>query len=112
MFGLKPTRGRNPQGPDRGEGWSGMSTEHVLTRSVRDSAALLDLTCGPELGAPYFATPPGRPYASEVGADPGRLRIAFATHTPVGEKVAPECEQAVTETVRLLEAMGHLTRAG
>jgi amidase len=107
VFGLKPTRGRNPHGPDRGEGWSGMSTEHAITRSVRDSAALLDLTCGPDLGAPYFATPPRQPYSSEVGVDPGRLRIAFSTRTPAGEKVAPECEQAVAETARLLEGMGH-----
>jgi amidase len=107
MFGLKPTRGRNPHGPDRGEGWAGMSTEHAITRSVRDSAALLDLTCGPDQGAPYFAPPPGRPYTTEVGADPGRLRIAFATHTPAGEKVAPECEQTVSETARLLDGMGH-----
>ncbi len=84
-----------------------MSTEHVVTRSVRDSAALLDLTCGPDVGAPYFATPPRQPYSSEVGADPGRLRIAFATHTPAGEQVAPECEQAVAETARLLDGMGH-----
>jgi len=107
VFGLKPTRGRNPQGPDRGEGWAGMSTEHAITRSVRDSAALLDLTSGADGGAPYFATPPRQSYASEVGADPGRLHIAFATHTPAGEKVAPECEQAVAQTARLLEAMGH-----
>ena len=107
VFGLKPTRGRNPQGPDRGEGWSGMSTEHVITRSVRDSAALLDLTAGPDIGAPYFAARPGRPFLQEVGADGGRLRIAFATQTPAGEKVAPDCEQAVLRTARLLEAAGH-----
>ena len=107
VFGLKPTRGRNPQGPDRGEGWSGMSTEHAITRSVRDSAAILDLTCGPDLGAPYFAGPPRQAYSSEVGADPRRLRIAFATRTPVGEKVAPDCEQAVAEAAGLLESMGH-----
>ena len=107
VFGLKPTRGRNPLGPDRGEGWSGMSTEHAVTRSVRDSAALLDLTCGPDVGAPYFATPPRQPYSSEVGVDPGRLRIAFATHTPAGEQVAPECRQAVAETARLLDGVGH-----
>jgi amidase len=107
VFGLKPSRGRNPHGPDRGEGWAGMSTEHVVTRSVRDSAALLDLTCGPDLGAPYFATPPGQPYSSELGADPGRLRIALATRTPAGEKIAPDCERAVMETARLLEQMGH-----
>jgi len=107
LFGLKPTRGRNPSGPDRGEGWSGMGTEHVVTRSVRDSAALLDLTCGPDLGAPYFATAPHRSFSSELQVEPGRLRIAFATRTPAGEKVAPECEQAVTETARLLEGLGH-----
>jgi amidase len=107
LFGLKPTRGRNPPGPDRGEGWSGMSTEHVVTRSVRDSAALLDLTCGPDLGAPYFALPPRQSYWSELDAEPDRLRIAFATRTPAGEKVAPECEQAVAESARLLEGLGH-----
>jgi len=107
VFGLKPTRGRNPQGPDRGEGWSGMSTEHAITRSVRDSAAMLDLTCGPDLGAPYFAEPSRQAYSSEVGADPRRLRIAFATRTPGGEKVAPDCEQAVAEAAGLLESMGH-----
>jgi len=107
LFGLKPTRGRNPHGPDRGEGWSGMSTEHVITRSVRDSAAFLDATCGPDAGAPYFATPPAAPFVSEVGRDPGRLRIAFAKHTPAGERVAPECEEALAATARLLEGMGH-----
>jgi amidase len=107
VFGLKPTRGRNPAGPDRGEGWSGMGTEHVVTRSVRDSAALLDLTCGPDPGAPYFAAPPGQSYSSALEVEPVRLRIAFATHTPAGEKVAPECEQAVAESARLLEGLGH-----
>jgi len=107
VFGLKPSRGRNPHGPDRGEGWSGMSTEHVITRSVRDSAVLLDLTCGPDVGAPYFAAPPRQPYASELGASPGPLRIALATRTPAGDKIAPDCEQAVMETARLLEQMGH-----
>jgi len=107
LFGLKPTRGRNPHGPDRGEGWSGMSTEHVVTRSVRDSAVFLDATCGPDVGAPYFATPPAAPFAGEVGRDPGRLRIAFARHTPAGERIAPECDEALAEAARLLETMGH-----
>ena len=107
VFGVKPTRGRNPHGPDRGEGWAGMSTEHTITRSVRDSAALLDSTCGPDVGAPYFAAPPLRPYSSEVGAKLQPLRIALATRTPAGEKIAPECEQAVMQTARLLEEMGH-----
>src|SRR5262249_17445253 len=75
VFGLKPTRARNPQGPDRGEGWAGMSTEHVVSRSVRDSAALLDLTSGPDVGAPYYATLPRQPYVTDVGAAPGPMRI-------------------------------------
>lgn len=107
VFGLKPTRGRNPHGPDRGEGWSGMSTEHVVSRSVRDSAAILELTCGPDTGAPYFAVPPLRPFADELGVQPGSLRIAFAARTPAGEKVAGDCEQALMETARLLESLGH-----
>jgi Asp-tRNA(Asn)/Glu-tRNA(Gln) amidotransferase A subunit family amidase len=107
VFGVKPTRGRNPHGPDRGEGWAGMSTEHAITRSVRDSAVLLDSSCGSDVGAPYFAAPPLRPYASEVGAKLQPLRIALATRTPAGEKIAPECEQAVMQTARLLEEMGH-----
>ena len=107
LFGVKPTRGRNPHGPDRGEGWAGMSTEHVITRSVRDSAVLLDSTCGPDVGAPYFAASPLQPYSSEVGATLEPLRIAVATRTPAGEKIAPECEQAVMQTARLLEEMGH-----
>jgi Asp-tRNA(Asn)/Glu-tRNA(Gln) amidotransferase A subunit family amidase len=107
LFGVKPTRGRNPHGPDRGEGWAGMSTEHAITRSVRDSAVLLDSTCGPDVGAPYFAASPLQPYSSEVGATLGPLRIALATRTPAGEKIGPECEQAVMQTARLLEEMGH-----
>jgi Asp-tRNA(Asn)/Glu-tRNA(Gln) amidotransferase A subunit family amidase len=107
LFGVKPTRGRNPHGPDRGEGWAGMSTEHAITRSVRDSAVLLDSTCGPDVGAPYFAASPLQPYSSEVGATLAPLRIALATRTPAGEKIAPECEQAVMQTARLLEEMGH-----
>ena len=107
LFGVKPTRGRNPHGPDRGEGWAGMSTEHAITRSVRDSAVLLDSTCGPDVGAPYFAASPLQPYSSEVGATLEPLRIALATRTPAGEKIAPECEQAVMQTARLLEEMGH-----
>jgi Asp-tRNA(Asn)/Glu-tRNA(Gln) amidotransferase A subunit family amidase len=107
VFGLKPTRGRNPQGPDRGEGWSGMSTEHVVSRSVRDSAALLDLTCGPDRGAPYFATPPARAFLSEVGAPVGQLRIGLALRTPSGEAIDPECERAVRDAARLCESLGH-----
>jgi amidase len=107
LFGLKPTRARNPHGPDRGEGWSGMSTEHVISRSVRDSAVFLDLTCGPDVGAPYFAPPPTRPFAQEVSVVPGRMRIGLVTRTAAGETIDPECEQAVRDAAKLLEGMGH-----
>jgi amidase/6-aminohexanoate-cyclic-dimer hydrolase len=107
LFGLKPTRARNPHGPDRGEGWSGMSTEHVVARSVRDSAVLLDATSGPDLGAPYFAPPPRRPFAQEVGSAPGRLRVGLATRTPAGEAVDPECERAARQAAKLMEGLGH-----
>ena len=80
LFGLKPTRGRNPSGPDVGEGWSGMSTGHVVSRSVRDSARMLDCTHGPAPGDPYAAPPPARPFINEVGADTGQLRIALMTN--------------------------------
>jgi Asp-tRNA(Asn)/Glu-tRNA(Gln) amidotransferase A subunit family amidase len=107
LFGLKPTRARNPHGPDRGEGWSGASTEHVVSRSVRDSAAILDLTCGPDVGAPYFATPPAVPFLAAMGASGPVLRIGMVTRTAAGEGIDPECERAVRATARLLEGLGH-----
>ena len=81
LFGLKPTRGRNPLGPEYGDAVSGWATEHAVTRSVRDSAALLDATCGPALGDPYILDRPSRPFLEEVGADPGatdRVHRPFA----------------------------------
>jgi amidase len=107
LFGLKPNRARNPMGPDFGEGWSGASVGHALTRSVRDSAALLDATSGPDVGDPYWAPPPQRPYLREVGADPGRLKIAFTTDAWNGQPVDPECVAAVTEAASLCESLGH-----
>ena len=77
LVGLKPTRARNPLGPDQGEGWGGASVAHAVTRTVRDSAALLDATSGPDVGDPYWAPPPAGPLR-EVGREPGRLRIALA----------------------------------
>ena len=77
LFGLKPTRARNPLGPEYGDAVSGWAVEHVVTRTVRDSAAVLDATHGPMLGDPTVAPPPDRPFLDEVGADPGRLRIGF-----------------------------------
>ena len=107
LFGLKPTRGRNPMGPYVGEGWHGIAVEHALTRSVRDSAALLDATQGPDLGAPYVAPPPERPYADEARREPGKLRIAFTTRSLLGTKVHPDCVEAVKRAAGLCERLGH-----
>jgi amidase len=107
VFGLKPTRGRNPIGPDIGEAWHGMACDHVLTRTVRDSAAMLDATAGPDVGAPYYAPPPDRPFLEEVGADPGRLRIAYTTEPLMPAMVHADCVAAVESAARLCEALGH-----
>jgi amidase len=107
VFGLKPTRARNPIGPDRGEGWAGFSCGHVLSISVRDSAAMLDATCGPELSSLYAAPPPERPFAEEVGRDPGRLRIAFTDRSPYGDAIDPEIAAATRDVASLLAGLGH-----
>ncbi|MFQ5613800.1 MAG: amidase, partial [Anaerolineae bacterium] len=107
LFGLKPSRGRNPLGPDFGELWQGAVCDHVLTRSVRDSAAMLDATAGPDPGAPYFAPPPERPFLDEVGADPGKLRIAFTAEPYLGHSVHDDCLKGLEETVSLLQTLGH-----
>ncbi|HEY6400015.1 MAG TPA: amidase [Blastocatellia bacterium] len=107
LFGLKPTRARTPLGPAKFEGWNGLSAHHALTLSVRDSAALLDATSGPELGAPYYAPPQQRPFLMEVGADPGELRIALIADSPAGTSVAPECRKAAVEAAKLCEDLGH-----
>jgi amidase len=108
LFGLKPTRGRVSLGPDQGESWSGLVVRHVLTRSVRDSAAVLDVIAGAMPGDPYAAATPPRPFADEVGADPGALRIGVVTTVPNGMAVVdPECAATVDATATLLEALGH-----
>jgi amidase len=107
LFGLKPTRARTPMGPDLGEGWSGASAGHAVTRSVRDSAALLDATAGPDIGDPYWAPPPRGSFLAEIGVDPGRLRIALATRPLSGHAVDPECVAAATAAARLCESLGH-----
>ena len=107
LFGLKPTRARTPMGPDRGAGWGGFSVGHVVSRTVRDSAALLDATQGPEPSSPYAALAPERPYLEEVMRAPGRLRIAFSDRAPSGEAIDPEIAAAVRDTARLLESLGH-----
>jgi amidase/6-aminohexanoate-cyclic-dimer hydrolase len=108
VFGLKPTRGRVPFGPRRSEGWNGCGTQHAVSLSVRDSAALLDATAGPEAGSPYVAPPPARPFLAEVGAPPGRLRVALVTRPLSGVPVHPDCLKAVEDAGRLLEDLGHV----
>ena len=107
IFGLKPTRARNPMGPEYGDAYSGLPAEHALTRSVRDSAALLDATAGPDLGDPYWAPPPARPFIEEVGADPGKLKIAFTTKAREGVEVHPDCIRAVEDVAALCNELGH-----
>jgi amidase len=107
LVGLKPTRGRNTMAPYLGEGLGGLSTEHALTLSVRDSAALLDATAGLGAGDPYTVPPPARPFLQECGAHPGRLRIAFTTVTPNEAPVAAEYLQALQDTAQLCTALGH-----
>lgn len=107
LFGLKPTRARIPSGPDVGEGWNGMSTDHVISRTVRDSAAFLDVAAGPSPGDPYCAPPAAGPFLDEVGRDPGKLRIAFTTTPPSGAAVDPACVDAVADAARLCAKLGH-----
>ena len=107
VFGLKPTRGRTPTGPDIGDIWRGFAQEHVLTRSVRDSAAMLDAIAGSDVGAPYWAPPQQRPYLQEVTTEPGRLRIAFTSQPFLGHKVHPDCQKGLQATVHSLEQLGH-----
>jgi amidase/6-aminohexanoate-cyclic-dimer hydrolase len=107
VFGMKPTRARNPFGPDRGEGWSGFSCGHVISISVRDSAAMMDATAGPELTSIYYSPAPERPFAEEVKREPGRLSIAFTDQSPYGEAIHAEVAAAVRDVARLLERLGH-----
>jgi amidase len=107
LFGLKPSRGRTPLGPDYGEFWQGFACDHVLTRSVRDSAAALDATAGADPGAPYVAPPPARPFLEEVTTEPGRLRIGFTARPWLGQAVHDDCVAALERTVGLLRHLGH-----
>ena len=107
LVGLKPTRARNPLGPDFGDVYSGLIAEHAVTRSVRDCAALLDATAGPEVGDPYCAPAPARPFLQEVGASPGRLRIAFTTSASNGADLHPDVIAATLDAAKLCESLGH-----
>jgi len=106
LFGLKPSRGRVPLGPRRLEGAGGLATQHVLSRSVRDSAAFLDLAVAGERASP-IAAPPSGPFLAEVGRPPGRLRIALMTRAVDGTEAAPACVAAAMDAAALCAGLGH-----
>lgn len=106
LFGLKPTRGRNPMGPLVGEGWSGLATIHAVSRSVRDSALLLDCTAGPDVGAPYWAAPPGRPFVEELGRNVAGMKAAVVREAWFGVETHPDCLEAVEAAAELCRGLG------
>ncbi len=107
LFGLKPSRGRMPLGPDIAESWFGAAQSLVVSRSVRDTAAMLDATHGIDAGAPYDAPPVQTPYLDVVASDPRPLRIAFSAESPIGTDVHRENRAAVDQAATLLESLGH-----
>jgi amidase len=107
VVGLKPTRGRNSFGPHLGERWNGFSAEFMITRSVRDAAALLDVTAGPMPGDPYFAPPPAVSYAEAIREKPERLRVGVMRHAPRGLPLDPDCLASVDRTAKVLGDLGH-----
>lgn len=107
LFGMKPSRGRIPLGPPRTEGWGGMSTNGVVSRSVRDSAAMMDATHGPEPGARYGAPSPDDTYLNIAARDPKPLRIALMTSPMSGSPVDEEVAESVRAAARLCESLGH-----
>ncbi len=107
VFGLKPTRGRVPTSPYAFDRGAGLGINHVVSRSVRDSALLLDLTSAPLTGDPYVAPPPTRPYLDEVGRDPGRLRIGLQREAALPTATHSDCVRAVEQVAALCEALGH-----
>lgn len=107
LFGMKPSRGRTPMGPATTEGWNGQSTVHAVSRSVRDSAALLDATHGREVGSRYVAPDPGKSFMSALERDPKPLRIALWTTAPNGTKPDADAQAGLDATRKLLEDLGH-----
>ena len=105
LFGLKPSRGRISSGPDAGDNF--LSTNGILTRSVADSAAILDVLAGYELGDSTWAPPPAEPFAVSAAKTPGKLRIAMTTESPLGTPVDPVCVQAARDAATLLTSLGH-----
>jgi amidase len=108
LFGLKPSRGRVSMAPDAGEGWGGLSAGHVVSRSVRDSALMLDCTAGLVPGDPYTAPMPERPFLEAVARPPRQLRIALMLKDHRGAKLHPECLEAVQHAAKLCAGLGHI----
>jgi amidase len=107
VFGLKPTRGRNPLGPGYGDFLAGLETEHVLTRSVRDSAAALDATSGPYAEDPYPSPPAAGSFLAALGAPPPRLRVAVSAHPYLRARTGTACAAALRRTAALCAELGH-----
>ena len=108
VIGFKPSRGRNPHGPAAGEPWFGQVQEGVLSVSVRDTAAALDVTSGPDIGCPSAAPPPPRPFLEETSREPGKLKIAWSAEPLVREgAIGTECVDALLRTVEQLKSLGH-----
>lgn len=107
VFGLKPTRGRNPLGPHYGDVFSGLVSEHVLTMSVRDSAAVLDATSAPDVGDPYIAPTPSRTFLEETSLEPKPLKIAFSEKTLLGTELHLDCRNALKDAANLCSNLGH-----
>ena len=112
LFGFKPTRARLPDGPYAGEGWAGMSIDGFLTRSVRDTATMLDACMGPDLGAPYVAPPLHKSHADAISRPPRRLRVTLCDTTLTGDPIDPQVADAVRAAGHLLESMGHYVTPG
>jgi amidase len=112
LVGLKPRRARSSSAPSLGQALDSLATKHALTRTVRDSALLLDVITGTAPGDPYSAPPPARPFAEEVGADPGRLRVMRLERPPFPGNPDPRIEEIADATARALEALGHAVETG
>ncbi|MBU6247337.1 MAG: amidase [Xanthomonadaceae bacterium] len=107
LFGLRPSRGRVPNGPDEAEHWEGASSQHVISRSVRDSARMLDAIAGPEHGAPFAIAPPAGSWSGAIARPPRRLRIGFSTRSPLGTAMHPQCVEATRRAAAVLADLGH-----
>jgi amidase len=112
LVGLKPTRGRNPLGPVFGDLRGGLIAEHVVSRSVRDTAAILDATAGPEIGDPYVAPPSPSSYLAVIKRKLKKLHIAFTTNRLNGEAFDPECKAAIKAAAKLCDKLGHHVEEG